>query len=245
MASGKPASNSATPLFVQLRDRLRNHIVSGGLPTGSKLPSESQLEIEHGVSRITVRQALAELHAEGLIEKVNGKGSYVKRPEPPQGLGPLIGFYETMRRRGHQALGRVSPVRQVRADARVATGLRVPLHTPVSTITIMRFVDGQPFAKHTAWGSTPLFKQLAQADLQTNDLITITQDRLGYHLDHSDMEISALNADARLAKALSIAEGAAVLRLAIASFDTSGVPLLFSEFLARGDQFRYPVTIRR
>lgn len=235
----------AAPLFAQLRERLRSHILSGGLAAGAKLPSEAELEAQHGVSRITVRQALAELHAAGLIEKVNGKGSFVRRPEPPQGLGPLIGFNETMRRRGHKALGKVSKVREVRADARVAAGLRVPRRSPVSTLTIMRLVDGVPFARHTAWGSAGLMKRLALEDLQTNDLITITQDRLGYRMDHSDLEISALNAGPRLAAALGIPAGAAVLRLEIASFDVAGVPLLFSEFLARGDQFRYPVKIRR
>lgn len=235
----------AAPLFAQLRDRLRAHILNGGLASGSKLPSEAELEAEHGVSRITVRQALAELHAAGLIEKVNGKGSFVKRPEPPHGLGPLTGFYEVMRRRGHQALGKVSPVRAVRAGAKVAAGLRLPLHASVRAITIMRMVDGQPFARHTAWGSASLIARLASEDLQTNDLITIAQDRLGYRMDHSDMLVSAENAGAGLAKALDIEPGAAVLRLEIASFDAHGLPLLFSEFLARGDRFSYPVTIRR
>ncbi len=245
MVSGKSAPASIAPLFAQLRDHLRSVILDGGLAIGSKLPSEAELETSHGVSRITVRQALAELHAAGLIEKVNGKGSFVRRPEPPHGLGPLIGFYEVMRRRGHKALGKVSPVRRLRADAQVAAGLSIPLHAPVGAITIVRLVDGQPFALHNVWGSTGLIERLAAEDLQTNDLITITQDRLGYRMDHSDMEIAALNASARLAKSLGIESGAAVLRLAIASFDTNGVPLLFSEFLARGDRFRYPLKIRR
>jgi GntR family transcriptional regulator len=245
MTAGRKAAGVTTPLFAQLRDRLRAHIVNGALAAGSKLPSEAELEAEHGVSRITVRQALAELHAAGLIEKVNGKGSFVKRPEPPQELGPLTGFNETMRRRGHTALGNVSAPRAVKADARVAAALRVRKGALLNTFTIMRLVDGEPFARHTVWGSASLIAKLAAEDVETNDLITIAQDRLGYQLDHSELEISALNADSRLSRTLGIAHGGAVLCMAIVTFDSDGSPLLFNEFLARGDRFRYPLKIRR
>ena len=245
MASAARGAPVGTPLFARLRDRLRAHIVSGALAAGSKLPSEAQLEAEYGVSRITVRQALAELQAAGLIEKVNGKGSFVKRPEPPPGLRPLTGFNETMRQRGHKAMGTVTAPRALQADARVAAALRVPLRSPVSAITILRLVDGEAFARHTIWGRRSLIARLAAEDLQTNDVITIAQDRLGHRLDHSEMEISALNAGAQLARALGIARGAAVMCLAIVGFDANGKPLLFSDFLARGDRFRYPITMGR
>ena len=239
------APSTSAPLFAQLRDQLRAHILNGALAACSKLPSEAELELEYGVSRITVRQALAELHAAGLIEKVNGKGSFVKRPEPPPGLRPLTGFNEAMRLRGHKALGKVGAPRALQADARVAAALRMPARSPVSAITIMRLVDGEAFAKHTIWGKASLIAQLAAEDLQTNDLTTIAQDRLGYRLDRSEMEISALNAGVRLAGAPGIAQGAAVMCLSIVSFDGNDKPLLFSEFLARGDQFRYSMTLER
>ena len=245
MAASRRPALASTPLFAQLRDTLRTHILSGGLAPGSKLPSEGELEAAHGVSRVTVRQALADLHAAGLIEKVNGKGSFVKRPEPPRGLGPLTGFYETMRRRGHIAVGKVSPVRHTSARAKVAAALKISAGSPVSAITIMRLVDGEPYARHVAYASSGFLERIAQEDLETNDLITIAQDRLGYRMDHSDMEISAESADARLAQSLGIEQGAPVLRLCIASVDAQGIPLIYSEFAGRGDRFHYQLTIKR
>ena len=143
------------------------------------------------------------------------------------------------------AMGTVTAPRALQADARVAAALRVPPRSPVSAITILRLVDGEAFARHTIWGRRSLIARLAAEDLQTNDVITIAQDRLGHRLDHSEMEISALNAGAQLARALGIAQGAAVMCLAIVGFDANGKPLLFSEFLARGDRFRYPMTMGR
>ncbi|MBP6813931.1 MAG: GntR family transcriptional regulator, partial [Burkholderiaceae bacterium] len=85
-----------TPLFAQVREHLRRSILEGTLAPGDRLPSESALIDQHGVSRITVRQALADLQSAGLIDTVNGKGSFVTRPDHPTTLGPLVGILETM-----------------------------------------------------------------------------------------------------------------------------------------------------
>lgn len=237
--------SSSTPLFVQVRDALREHILSGSLSAGSKLPSEGDLEAKYGVSRITIRQALSDLQGLGLIEKVNGKGSFVKRPDPPRGLGPLTGFYETMRRRGHTALGKVSAIKHTTASQQVAANLKIPFGSPISAVTILRLVDGEPYARHIAYANAKLIERLVAEDLETNDLITIAQERLGYRLDHSDMDISADIANASVAKCLAIKRGAPVLRLCIASIDVRGEPLIFSELLGRGDRFHYLLTVKR
>lgn len=49
------------------------------------LPSENQLAATFGVSRMTARKALVELEAEGLVERIRGKGTYVKKPDPAMG----------------------------------------------------------------------------------------------------------------------------------------------------------------
>lgn len=235
----------ATTLFAQVRDTLRARIGAGELAPGAKLPSEGELEAAFGVSRITVRQALAELHAEGLIEKINGRGSFVTRPAPPADLGPLTGFYETMRRRGHEAWGKVSPVKAVRADATVAAALGVPPGTPLASLAITRFVDGEPLAHGVSYAGADLIARLAAEDLGTVDVITVLNERLGLRLASSLLELAAEGADARLARRLHIAPGSPVLRLAITSRDFSGTPVVFTDFAARGDRFRYRVAVRR
>jgi GntR family transcriptional regulator len=61
------------PLFAQVQQSLRQSILEKQLAPGQKLPSESKLQAQFGVSRITVRQALSALQAEGLVETFNGK----------------------------------------------------------------------------------------------------------------------------------------------------------------------------
>lgn len=71
-----------TPLYVQLADILRKMIKSGELQPRSTLPSESYLQQEHGVSRGTVRMAIAILRDEGLVVTIGGRGTFVRASDP-------------------------------------------------------------------------------------------------------------------------------------------------------------------
>jgi GntR family transcriptional regulator len=66
-----------TPLYVQLANVLRDMIESGELQPRASLPSESYLQQEHGISRGTVRMAVAILRDEGLVITIGGRGTFV------------------------------------------------------------------------------------------------------------------------------------------------------------------------
>ncbi len=69
---------SPTPLYVQLGAILREQITSGELASDAPLPSESYLQQEHGVSRVTVRKAVELLRNEGLVYTLPQRGTYVR-----------------------------------------------------------------------------------------------------------------------------------------------------------------------
>ena len=70
-------------LVARLRDALRAAIADGTYPPGGKLPSEAQLCREHGVSRTVVREAVAALRADGLVQPRQGAGVFVLQPQEP------------------------------------------------------------------------------------------------------------------------------------------------------------------
>ncbi len=87
---------SPLPLYVQIRDTLRRKILEGDYAVHERLPSENELMTAFGVSRITIRQALRDLHNEGLVFSAQGKGTYVSKPKAVQNVQRLQGL-----RRGH------------------------------------------------------------------------------------------------------------------------------------------------
>jgi GntR family transcriptional regulator len=69
------------PAYTQLADIIKNQIASGILCPGIRIPSEAKLAQQHNVSTMTVRQALSVLGEEGLVERIHGSGTFVKRIE--------------------------------------------------------------------------------------------------------------------------------------------------------------------
>jgi len=232
-------------LFSRLADSLRRDILANRMPPGHKLPSESELQGNFGVSRITVRQALASLHAEGLIEKVNGKGSYVTRPNELPDMGPLIGFYEHMRKQGRNAIGRILSVRTVSAPTAAAHALGVPAGHPLLAMRPLRLVDGKPLAFVLAYGEPALMRSLIHEDVNTNDVVVLLETRLGRRLRSNRIEAQAIPASAAHAKLLNVARGAPLLRIDFTPVDVSGQSMVYSEMYFRGDSFTYKAVVKR
>ncbi|AGW94168.1 GntR family transcriptional regulator [Ralstonia pickettii DTP0602] len=238
-------SNVALPRFKEIENEIRQRIVSNTLGPGAKLPSEAELMTEFSVSRITVRQALAGLHNAGLIEKVNGKGSFVTRPTDTPSLGALAGFYETARARGKLAYGKLVAVRLVRAPAFVAAALDLDASEKVLSVATVRYWDDAPVAYFNLMGREPLMRRLAQEDLETNDAMSLFESRLGYRFKEVTMESSAVAAPAEVARRLGVAEGDPLLRLRSTPYDIEGAPLFCGELLFRPDRYAYKWTLRR
>lgn len=84
------------PLYLQIASSLIEQIKMGELSPGSRLPSERTLSEQLSVSRMTVRQALAVVHDQGMIERRAGEGSFVSEKKYDQPVDILIGFSAEM-----------------------------------------------------------------------------------------------------------------------------------------------------
>src|SRR3569833_2314520 len=138
-------SNKATtlspfesPLYGRIVELVRTRILDGTYPSGARVPSETELGVLFGASRITVRHALGVLQRESLIFTLHGKGSFVSRPKAYQNVTSLTGLAESMAARGHEVLNHLQGLRSVPADARVASRLRLQAGTPVTEIRRVR-----------------------------------------------------------------------------------------------------------
>ena len=235
-------SEAGIALFAQVQQRLRQSILDGQLAPGQKLPSESQLQAQFKVSRITVRQALSTLQAEGLIETFNGKGSFVTRPANAPRLGMLTGFYDHMRAKGHSAQGKILSVQSVKASARIAQALGIAAKAPLTTV---RLADGEAVVIGRLFMARELAARLLEHDLETVDAMTVLEAQLGYRLDTTHIEASAVAAGVQRGRALNVPPATALLHIRFVPHDIENRPLLFAEMFFRPDRFTYKAVIRR
>lgn len=232
-------------LHGRIREELRERIVSGAWREHQRVPSESELMKQYGVSRITVRQALSELEGERLIFKVAGKGSFVAQTKPFQELGRLQGFAEAMGAMGHETFNRVLELKTVPAEPHIAEQLALAPGAPVTAIRRVRYLDRKPVSLDLTWVPAALGLRLAREDLTTRDIFLILENQCGLALGHADLAISAALADASVAKALKLQVGAPVLQIERITWTREGAPVDYERLYCRSDHFQYRLRLQR
>ena len=117
---------SYVPLYVQVKDSLKDLIDSGGRAPGEQLPGEPELCRLYDVSRTVIRQALRDLELEGLITRAKGRGTFVAEPKLREGLfQELTGFYDDMAGKGRPPVSQVLAQEVIPASPKIAGFLRL------------------------------------------------------------------------------------------------------------------------
>ena len=100
-------------------------IERGSWQAGARLPSENELAEQFSVSRMTVNRAIKELEADGVVERVQGKGTYVAAPRPLKSVLQIQGIDEEVRLRGNQYSCQVLQLRATRPTRALAEQLEL------------------------------------------------------------------------------------------------------------------------
>lgn len=233
------------PLYTQIKDILRDRILEGVYESHEQMPSESELMKAFKVSRITVRQALGDLQKEGLIFKVQGKGSYVSKPKAFQNLARLQGFGEAMASMGYETYSRVIGDQITTAGTTVGARLNIPASESVVEIRRVRFLNREPISVDVSYLPQAIGERLLREDLAHRDIFLILENDYGVPLGQAELQIEAMLADEALARLLKVVEGAPVLRIERLTFTAEGKPLDFEYLYYRGDAFQYRLSIER
>jgi GntR family transcriptional regulator len=247
MASGVDRS-SDRPVYRQIADLLRDAIARGEFPPGAKLPSERVLMEQHQTSRVTVRQAIAVLGAEGLINVEHGRGVFV-RTRPP------------LRRLGHERLGRrereagkgaflsdtLAAGREASTEVEVARGsapagiadrLQLSEGEPVLIRRRRMLADGQPVQLATSYLPLRLVEgtQIEQVDTGPGGTYARLEE-LGHRLGRFQEDVSARMPLPDEARALRLSAGMPVIRVVRTAFDKQGAPVEVNDIVLAADRY--------
>jgi GntR family transcriptional regulator len=240
-AAALPARLSArSPKGEQLREILEVQI--GSLKPGDALPSERVLAERYGVARMTVRSELDGLVAEGLLYRIQGRGTFVAEPRVAQAVA-LSSFTEDMRARGHVPGSRVLAQEVALASEFVGRRLAVPVGTRVVRIHRVRTADGQPMAVEQAYLPAERFAGLEEADLAGGSLFALLERQWGVALPVADQRVVAVVIEQEHAELLDVPAGQPGFLFRTVVRDDSGRPVCYAWTLYRGD--RYEIALRQ
>ncbi|MDP4299049.1 GntR family transcriptional regulator [Leptothrix discophora] len=228
--------------YAALASAMRARIVAGEWPPGSAIPAEQTLAAEHGVALGTMRRALDLLAEQGLLERVHGRGTFVR-----QGLSgaPMLRFFRFGADEREAPRSRILARDVLAAPAEVARALACGPGEPALRLKRLRSVGGQPALLEEIWLPLPAFQALADGDAAAwGDLLyPLYAERCGVHVHRAVDTIGFGNLGAAQARALQLPAGHPCARVQRQAYDLAGRCVEWRTTRGDAHAFHYTVSI--
>lgn len=232
---------SFVPLYYQLADLLREHILDNALKAGEAMPSEYDLMRQYQISRGTVREAMRILNHEGLIERRKGVGTFVNAPKIEHETGKVMGFSRVMQMSGKRPSAQVLEFRELKATAFLQEKLLMKSDEKVVLLKRLRFGDDEALLLEHSYFRMDVATRLKGEDL-CSSVYGILREKHNYHLHRAENTIEAQLAEEEEAELLGIEIGEPVLILKrLVYFENEDVPFEYAEDIYRADRTKFKI----
>jgi GntR family transcriptional regulator len=234
-------SSKTHRLYVLLKER----ITSGALTTGQRLPSEPDLAINHGLSRVTVRRALDGLEQDGLIRRQAGAGTFVLDVNPNRAVvADLSNMLAHL-----VAMGRATRVHLLdfgyeKPPAGIAEALRIGPIAKTQRSVRIRYLDDTPFSHLTTYVPEEIGLTYTESDLATTPLLSLLE-RSGIVANKASQTISATLAGPEISQRLQVEVGSPLISLTRVVFDVEGRGVEHLSAFYRPDMHAFEMELNR
>ena len=232
------------PLYSQVEKALRKYIEDSDLKPGQPLPPEEQLQSQFGVSRNTIRRALDRMMSAGMIQRRQGKGTFVAEPKLELEFTHVSSFTVEIRKRGMEPSSQILRAEICLPSAHVTRQLRLNSKEKIICLDQLRFADAIPIAVFYDHIPLKVAPDLILQPMASQSLCEEFERRYNIVLERCEDVITASLPTVEQAGLLGIPENQAVLSVMRTSYNGSGLPVLFSSNVIRGDMWHYVVTAR-
>lgn len=225
------------PLYVQIRENLRYHLVSGLYQPGERLPSEQEVADLWKVNRLTARRAITSLVDEGYLSRQPGRGTFVAdRKLCLNEETHLTSFWETVVALGMKPSSQVVSCEMLPASEDVANKLEIRTSDPIYIILRIRMANDEPIAFQINKFPTFIVPNLFQQDIATQSLYGLYRQN-GFFPTFGDQKIKATSADADVSTYLNIQRKSPVLFVERITRGIDRKPIELTHSYYPGDQY--------
>ncbi|MBF9047514.1 phosphonate metabolism transcriptional regulator PhnF [Rhodobacterales bacterium LSUCC0031] len=225
-----------SPLWTAIRDQIAAEIARGHYRPGDRLPTEAQLAERFGVNRHTLRRALSDLAASGMVHARRGAGVFVHQAPTAYPLGRRVRFHQNLMAAGRVPDRRILRLETRAADAREAAALNLVPGAAVHVFEGLSLADGAPIALFHSVFPAARFPALLD-HLHDNPSVTAAFAAHGLtDYTRASTQITAKAATATMAAHLQLAVGAALLRTVAVNVDGADKPVEYGRTWFAGER---------
>ena len=236
-----------TPLYEQIRIALRDQILAGDFRPGAQLPTERALCDQYEVSRITVIKALSDLERDGLIRRVQGKGSIVKSLPIQGSLNQVRGFTQTVRQNGMEPRSKILSVETINGDAALRAKFDLPANDPRTFYRFKRLmtINDEPAILLNITVREEVGRKLIEQPLDNVSFYKTYEAVLGRRVVRNDASLQPVLATSEAVQLLGVKRGSPHFSFRGLSYLEGDIPVEYAIGIFRGDMFTFSGTMYR
>jgi len=230
------------PLYHQLHRAIRAKIISGMVPTGSKLPSEKYFIEKLGISRITVKRALDELAKSGLVSRKRGRGTIVMTNTDLNFSTGMNDYVKNVAKLRENTNAKILSRKTVRPPENVRQRLDLKASDKAEKIEHTLTRNGEAISFVTTFLPLELTNSLTTEDLEREPLLTLLNQN-GIGIVRAEQRIFASAATQKEADVFDVSVGAPLLKIRCLMIDSFDRAVEFIDAVYHPDRYQYRMTL--
>lgn len=236
--------NSATPIYAQLEEYIKDNIKNKVYLSGTALPTEREFTELFGVSRMTVRQAISNLVNEGVLYKIKSKGAFVSKEIIEKQL-EIQSFSQDMRGRGHVPGSKLIELTKIIPDEEVRKNLGLADTEEVYFLNRLRLADGEPMAMEYCYIPYKYFPDLNKYNMEHCSLYEIMINDYNLQIGYIKQSLKAVRMYKKEAELLiKKVRGFGLLSVRIL-YNSYDIPMEYTKTIYHPDRYNFNMVVRK
>lgn len=233
---------SNKPLYLQVEADIRNSILQKKYRSGQKLPTENELSEQYKVSKITIRKAMSNLAKDGLVQKVQGKGTFISYKKDKLLLNRSRGFQDSLNDYGHSSKHKILNISLLTADDDIASKLQIAKGTSMFFLERLIWEDVSPIAIDSIYLPEKDFPDFMKYIAEDKSFYQTLQENYGIAPAKSVLEINGIIATKELSELLQCNMGDPLFHIEKIGYQINEQPIHYSITTVRCDRVSYIVS---
>lgn len=231
---------SFVPLYQQLKEILIENIDKGIWHPGDKVYSEQQLCEQYKVSRNTAKKAIEDLVQEGILYRIQGKGTFLSHPKIEQSLSAFYSFSQVLKEKGLKPKDIILRIQVENATHQIAKALQINKGEEVIMLQRLRCANEEPIILESSYFPKTKIEDIDQLSLVGEmPLYDILRTSFGIIVNSAKETFEPILVREEEEKYLDVKLGSPALLLERTAYDSSKQPVEFCKSIVRGDRCKF------